>query len=196
MTMRREPDPLEALRAVNPVDDNQLPSASLARIRARVQEDVMTTGATGRRVPRLLATGIGVAAVGVLALIALLGGRDNAAGTPPGSSIGPGSAACVEQYSTATLANRTIAFDGTVSAIAGDRVTFAVNHAYRGVTGTTVTLDATGMTGTTVTSAGGPNLTMGERYLVAGEATFVWSCGFTQPYEPDVAVTWSRVFEG
>ncbi len=195
MTMHREQDPLEALRAANPVDDDQLPSASLARIRARVHEEVMTTGAAGRRVPRLLATGIGIAAAGLLAAIVLLGGRNHIPGTVPGSSIGPGSAACVEQYSPATLASRSFAFDGTVSAIAGEKVTFIVNHAYRGVASEVVTLDAVGMTGTAVTSAGGPSLVEGERYLVAGEATFVWACGFTQPYDPLVAATWSNVLE-
>jgi hypothetical protein len=37
------------------------------------------------------------------------------------------------------------------------------------------------MTGTSVTSAGGPNLGVGERYLVAGDDEFVWACGFAQP---------------
>jgi hypothetical protein len=155
----------------------------------------MTTGVAGRRVPRLLATGTGIAAAGVLAAVVLLASRTDTPGTVPDSSIGPGSAACVEQYSPATLASRSFAFDGTVSAIAGERVTFTVNHAYRGVVSEVVTLDAGGMTGTTITPAGGPSLVVGERYLVAGEATFVWACGFTQPYDPVVAATWSTVLE-
>lgn len=55
-----------------------------------------------------------------------------------------------------------------------------------------VTLTATGMTGTSVTSAGGPSLAAGERYLVAGDAEFAWACGFTQPYDAAVAAQWAE----
>lgn len=64
-----------------------------------------------------------------------------------------------------------------------------LGHAQRpsttiGVSSGTVSLTASGMTGTSVTSAGGPNLAIGERYLVAGDGEFAWACGFTQPYDP------------
>jgi len=191
-----ETDPLDALRASDPVSTDHLPSASLARIRARVREDVMTntTGSAGRPV-RTISLGIGVAAVAALALAIVMGGG-RPGGLVPGSSPGSGSASCVEQYSAATLANREFGFDGTVTAIAGDKVTFAVNDAFRGVDGDTVTLDAAGMTGTSITSAGGPTLAVGERYLVAGDATFAWGCGFTQPYDATVAAEWSAAFGG
>ena len=55
-----------------------------------------------------------------------------------------------------------------------------------------ITLTASGMTGTSVTSAGGPNLAVGERYLVAGDETFVWACGFTQAYDEGVAADWAE----
>lgn len=196
-----EKDPLDALRAADPVRDDQLPPASLARIRARVQEDVITMTRTTPRTGRpaaLLGAGAGFAAVAALTMVLLVGGRNAAPGAlpPSSSSGGTGSAVCVEQYSPAALAKRTFAFDGTVTAISGDKVTFAVNDGFRGVDGDTITLDAPGMTGTAVTSAGGPTLVIGERYLVAGDATFVWACGFTQPWDAAVAAQWSAALGG
>lgn len=107
---------------------------------------------------------------------------------------GPVSGSCVQQYSLATLGTRSIAFDGTVSSLRGNDVEFTVNRAFRGVTGSTITLTAEGMTGTTVTSAGGPTLVVGQRYLVAGEDHFAWACGFTQPYDASVAADWAGAF--
>lgn len=195
MNEHRDLDPLEALRLADPVDAEHLPSASLARIRARVQENVMNTTLRRRLVPpKFLAAGVGLIATGILAIgLILTGGR-----TPqimPGSSPGTGSAMCVEPYSLDALAHRGFAFDGTVTGIAGNQVTFAINVAYRGVTDPSVTLTAEGMTGTTITSAGGPGLTVGERYLVAGDEHFVWACGYTQPYDAGVAATWATALQ-
>ncbi|MBA2700634.1 MAG: hypothetical protein H0U58_02900 [Chloroflexi bacterium] len=198
-----ERDPLGALAAADPVDPDRLSSASLARIRARVSEDVMTS-TTARRPARTRLLGLGVgAAAAALALILVVGRPAAAPGVVPGGSVGSvgsagvGSASCVEPYSgPASIANRTLAFDGTVTAISGDKVTFAVNAAYRGAGDPTITLDAEGMTGTTITSAGGPNLAVGERYLVAGDDHFVWSCGYTQPYDAALAAQWQAAAGG
>lgn len=185
-----EPDPLDELLAADPLADRLSP-ASLARIRARVSEDVMTTPAPKRAWrARTIGLGAGVAALGALALVLAFGGRGSTPGITPGGSTGTGSAACVEPYSPTAIANRSFAFDGTVSAVNGEQVTFTVGTAYRGVAGGTITLDAPGMTGTAITSAGGPNLAVGERYLVAGDDHFVWACGYTQPYDAAVAAEW------
>jgi len=192
-----EPDPLDELRAADPVDTDRLPSASLARIRARINEDVMTTPT--RRLPwgaRTVGLGAGVAAIAALALVVALGGRTTAPGITPGGSVGTGSASCVEPYSKTAITHRTFAFDGIVSAITGEQVTFTIGKAYRGAAGGTVTLDAPGMTGTAITSAGGPNLAVGERYLVAGDDHFVWACGYTQPYDSAVAAEWAAALGG
>jgi len=199
MNEHLEPDPLDALRAADPVDAERLSSASLARIRARVSEDVMTTPEPSRRrpwSPRSLGLGAGVAAIAALALVLAFGGRGNTPDITPGGSVGTGSAACVEQYSPTTLTNRSFAFDGTVSAINGEQVTFTVSKAFRGAAGATITLDAPGMTGTAITSAGGPNLAVGERYLVAGDDHFVWACGYTQAYDAAVAAEWAAALGG
>ncbi len=60
-----------------------------------------------------------------------------------------------------------------------------------GASSDTVTLTAMGMTGTTISSVGGPSLLEGNRYLIAGDDHFVWPCGFSQPYQPDVAGQWA-----
>ena len=144
---------------------------------------------------KLLGAGVGAAALAAFALVFLL--RPGVApGAGPGNSGGPVSASCVEQYTTATLANRDFAFDGTVTEISGEKVTFTVGTAFAGTDGESVTLDAPGMTGTAITSAGGPNLPVGERYLVAGDDTFVWACGFTQGYDAGVAAEWEAALGG
>lgn len=102
---------------------------------------------------------------------------------------------CVELYSLQTLAHRTIAFDGTVTAINGDNVEFHVNRAFRGVNGTSVALTGQGMTGGAIVSVDGPDLKVGGRYLVAGEDHFAWGCGFTQPYDAALASQWATAFE-
>ena len=190
-------DPLDELRQANPVDADQLPSASLARMRARVQEKTMV-GSTqpGVRSRRAFAPVIAGLALAAFALVAFVGSRALAPGIAPGASNNPGSAACVEQYSLDTLKNRAFAFDGTVTAIDGDEVTFTVNQLFKGDSPGSVTLTATGMTGTAITSAGGPNLAVGDRYLVAGDATFAWACGFTQAYDASVAAQWSAALAG
>ena len=136
------------------------------------------------------------AAVVVMAVIANSGGGVPAPSSDPGTGIGgdPGTGigSCVESYGPTTLASRDFAFDGTVTAIDGEQVTFDVNSAYAGEVGDSITLTATGMTGTSITSAGGPSLSEGERYLVAGDGVFAWGCGFTQPYNEAVAAEWAE----
>ncbi len=196
MNEHHERDTLDLLRAANPVDVDRLSSASLARIRARVSEDVMTTTTRPPFRRRFVALGAG-AAVAALVLVLVIGRPGVAPGVLPDGSAGTGSASCIEPYAgPASVAKRAFAFDGTVSAINGDKVTFTVNQAYRGAGGPSITLDAAGMTGTTITSAGGPDLAVGERYLVAGDDHFVWACGYTQPYDSALAAQWQAAGGG
>ena len=198
MTEPFEIDPLEQLRRANPVASDRLPSGSRTRIRARIQEATMVgaeqqndswRGRFGRRGAWALAAAGTSIAGAALALIVVTSGTKPP--TPPAvGNGGVSSASCVETYSVTALAKRSFAFDGTVSAIAGDEVTFMINERFRGSAGASVTLTAIGMTGTAITSAGGPNLVVGGRYLVAGEDRFAWACGFTQPYDAAVAAQW------
>lgn len=145
----------------------------------------------GRRARRRIAlglVGIASAAAIILAVVA----RDAAA---PDPQPGPGIGSCIETYTISALAKRDFAIDGTVTVIDGDAVTFAVNEIFAGDVGETLALTATGMTGAAVTSAGDTTLTMGERYLVAGDGAYAWGCGFTQPYDVLVAAEWAEALQ-
>lgn len=188
MNQTERPDPLDELRRANPDTERRLPSDSKARVWARIQEVTMDTH-QNTRTRRAWAAGLaGAAVAGVVALALML---SNGGGSTPTDDPGTGIGSCVETYSPEAVANRDFAFDGTVTTIDGDAVTFAVTEHFVGSGGDEVTLTATGMTGTSITSAGGPNLAAGERYLVAGDDTFVWACGFTQPYDEALAAEWA-----
>jgi hypothetical protein len=190
MSQQDRTDPLDELRSADPVHHSPAPSESKARVWARIQEVTMDDNRrTTRR--RTAWAGLAAAAVAGVAVFALL--LNNVGGSPtPSDGPGPGISSCVETYSLETLANRDFAFDGTVTTIDGDQVAFDVGESFAGDVTGSITLMASGMTGTSVTSAGGPNLAVGERYLVAGDETFVWACGFTQAYDEDVAADWAE----
>lgn len=182
-------DPLDELRHADPAHSSRAPSDSKARVWARVEEVTMDPGVATTTRSRRPVWGVAAAAVAAVAVIAVLVNSGGGAPSPsqdPGTGIG----SCVEEYSLETLANREVAFDGTVTGIEGEQVDFGVNEAFAGVSSGTVSLTASGMTGTSVTSAGGPSLAIGERYLVAGDGEFAWACGFTQPYDTSVGEQW------
>ncbi len=154
---------------------------------------------------RGLAIGGAIVALAVVALVGVGALRPPASDDQPAASVGAAPsvgagggalASCLEQYSLEGLEDRDFAFDGTVKAIDGNEVTFTVNEAFSGSDAPEVTLNAEGMTGTTITSAGGPTLAVGGRYLVAGEDRFAWPCGFTQEYDPGVAADWATALGG
>jgi hypothetical protein len=185
----RSPDRLDELAHANPVPTNRPPSGSKARVWARIQEARMETSAgRTRRVPWAL--GVGAVALAAVAAFAVL--FDRGATPAPSQEPGPNVGSCVETYTAGTLANRDFAFDGTVIAIDGDSATFAVTEVFRGDVTDPVTLDAPGMTGAGTTTSGGLLLEEGQRYLVAGDDRFVWSCGFTQPHTELVAAEWEE----
>lgn len=210
MSEPQGPDPLDELRRVDPVDMDQLPSASLARMSARIQEKIVDTKDTGTGRRRFMMPAAAVVLAGIALIVVVAGTRPGPApAATPGTALASqpaatagvalgspisnvGSASCIEQYSPQALADRSFAFDGTVDRIDGDEVTFQVGRWFKGAARDTVTLTATGMTGTAITSAGGPNLSVGGRFLVAGEDHFAWPCGFTQPYDPAVATQWAQ----
>lgn len=188
-------DPLDELRNTDPAASSRPPSDSRARVWARVQEvttmaEMSETGTTRRWGWVLGAAAVGVAAVAAVAVLVNGGGEAPPPGDEPGTAIG----SCVEQYSAEALASRDFAFDGTVTSLDGDQATFTVNEAFSGdfADGASVTLTATGMTGTSVTSAAGATLVSGQRYLVAGDEDFAWACGFTQPYDEQLAAEWAE----
>ena len=200
---RFEGDPIEALRGADPLDRLDVPQDTTgAHARALFQEvtnvDTMERETKVRTQPpvrrrfALAAAGVAVATL-VVASIAVFGGGDTApeeviAGGEPIASA----AMCVEFYDLDTLANREVAFDGTLATIDGDNVRFTVNRWFTGGSGDETTLNANGLTG--ITSLGGPGLELGQRYLVSGSGGFVWACGFTMTYDTDIANQWATVF--
>ena len=191
MSQQNRTDPLDELRRADPVHAGPAPSESKARVWARIQEVTMDDNTRTTRRRTAWGAGLAAAAVAGVAVFALL--LNNGGGTPtPSDQPGPGIGSCVETYSLETLTKREFAFDGTVTAIDGDQVTFDVGQSFVDDSAGSITLTASGMTGTSVTSAGGPNLAVGERYLVAGDETFVWACGFTQAYDERVAADWAE----
>lgn len=114
---------------------------------------------------------------------------------------------CVETYSPDTLKNREVAFDGVVAGVVESQspssvesegpetsyeVHFTVNRWFKGGSGESATLRSSVPIGDgAVTSADGPSIEKGSRYLVAGDGGFMWTCGFTQVYSDEAATTWS-----
>jgi hypothetical protein len=115
-----------------------------------------------------------------------LGGVANGPVSPGGASVGR----CVELYDLETLTNRETAFDGTVTALDGDTVTFEVNESFRGGSAGTIALGGAAVLGGLSSVGPGVPLEIGARLLVAGDGGFAWSCGFTQPYDATLADQW------
>jgi len=114
-------------------------------------------------------------------------------GDPLGPIGGGGMAMCI-QYSDELLAQQQYAFDGTLTSIDGDTVTFEVHHWYKGGEGDSLTLDATGLTGGPNTAIEGTPLVEGQRYLATGSDGFLWACGYTVTFDSDLADHWAVLF--
>lgn len=223
-----EGDPIEALRSADPLDRLDVPQDTTgAHARALFQEvtsmDVMERETIVRTQPpvrrrfALAASGIAMAVVVAVVAIAVVSGNDTAPDEQIAGGVPLASAAmCVESYDLDTLANRDVAFDGTVTSLDGDQVTFSVHKWFTDGSGNETTLNSNGLGGgatapldgsvdeTTldsndltsggITSLGGPGLEEGQRYLVAGSGEFVWACGFTMTYDTAIANQWATVF--
>ncbi len=186
-----ELESFEQLRLANPVDVDQIPWASQMRVRTKIADTVAEPRTSSWHVGAWPLLGA-AAVVGTLGILIIAGGLGPGPGDEPGGSTGPISASCVDPYrGPNSISHRDFAFDGTVTAISDEQVTFTVNKVFRGNGEPTVTLRANGLTGGKITSAGGPTLTRGTRYLVAGDGDFVWACGYTQPYNEGVAAQWA-----
>ncbi len=198
MTRPTDPDPIDLLRQSNPADADRLPPANLARIRARVQEMVMTD--TQHDMDRELSPRRRRLTAGLVSLTALAAvvffsfGARGAPGVTPPDGGGGGMAMCI-QFDLETLALAEVAFDGTVTAIDGDAVTFAVGHWYRG-SGDSIMLTEYGLGSGAVSLEGGVGFEAGARYLVSGSDGIVTGCGFSQVYNDAAAADWASAFGG
>lgn len=210
MSIPTGPDPIDRLRAADPIHADDVPDASLARVAATIQEHIMTDtqhDPTVRHPRGPLAWVGGLAAVAVIALaFAIALGNGFGGATPPPIAANPtpvetpdasgnpaaggGVASCLV-YDPANLPTFETVFDGTVSAIDGDQVTFTVNEGWKGASGS-ITLTApqvdVALTGPL------PEFKVGSRYLVTSAGGTINACGYTLDYDADTAATWAAAF--
>jgi len=111
------------------------------------------------------------------------------ASADPGAA-GGGVASCLV-YDPASLPMMDVVFDGTVSAVEGDQVTFDVNEGWKGADGS-ITLMApdenVALTGPV------PDFEVGSRYLVSASGGTINACGYTLDYDADTAAEWAAAF--
>jgi len=184
-------DVIADLRASNPQSVEQLPSYSKARLWARIEEKIMTDSTKPSAVPlRWLLAFSGTALAAAAAAFIFISSPTPSLPTGPSVPLGNPTAICADMASMGGLQARDFAFDGTVTAIDGDQVTFSINESFIG-SGNQMTLSAPELTGETAIMLGSPALEIGSRYLVAGDDNFVWTCGFTQTYSTELAADWA-----
>lgn len=217
MSIPTGPDPIDRLHAADPIRADDVPDASLARVAARIQEHIMTDkqhDPTVRHPRGPLAWVGGLAAAGVIALaFAIAIGNGFGAQTPPPIAVVPtpsaaapipsdapvgsenpaaggGVASCLV-YDPTNLPNFDTVFDGSVTAIDGDQMTFKVNDGWKGADGS-ITLTAPqvaiALTGPL------PAFTVGGRYLVTASGSTISACGYTLDYDADTAASWAAAF--
>ena len=206
MSMPNGSDPIERLRAADPVRADDVPDASLARVSARIQEHIMTdiqhtSTVAPRRRPLALFAGLALAGAFALAIAVgsglgtpAPGGGPVAANPTPSENPGAGGglASCI-MYDPAILPTFDIVFDGTVTAVDGDNVTFDVNEGWKGADGS-ITLTAPD---TDIALLGEmPEFQVGGRYLVTAAGSNINACGYTLDYDADTAAAWAAAFGG
>jgi hypothetical protein len=199
-------DPIERLRAADPVRAADVPDASLARVSARIQEHIMsdiqhTSTATPNRRP--LALFGGLALVGAFALTIALGSGFRFGAQSPGPiaadpspsenpAAGGGMASCL-MYDPAILPTFDIVFDGTVTAVDGDQVTVDLTEGWKGADGS-ITLTAPDAGIALVGPL--PDFEVGGRYLVTAAGSTINACGYTLDYDAHTAAEWAAAFSG
>lgn len=160
-----------------------------------------TTTARPARRPFALFAGLGLAGAALAFAIALSSGFGAASPGPTAGVDGPstdpgaaggGVASCLV-YDPASLPTFEIVFDGTVTAVDGDQVTFDVNTGWKGADGS-VTLTApeanVALTGPL------PDFEVGGRYLVTAFGSTINACGYTLDYDAGTAADWDAAFAG
>jgi hypothetical protein len=199
-------DPIDRLRAADPAHADDLPDASIARVTARTQEHVMSDkqfDPTIRPTRGPLAVVGGLALIGVFALAIAFGAGGFGTKDPGPIGAGPsptenpaagggGVASCLV-YEAANVPNNEVAFDGTVTAVDGDQVTFDVNEGWKGAEGS-ITLTAPVVD--VAISGPIPDFEVGGRYLVTANGGTISACGYTLDYDADTAAEWEAAFAG
>jgi hypothetical protein len=198
------------LRASDPAAS--LPPADPHRV-ARLLEDVMATELTtesretGTRDRGPLTWLVAAAAVLVIGGVGLVGVRaltgDDAPPAPTAGAPAPAAVTELEVPATAgsgrcmvpnaeVLSRADVAFDGTVTAIDGDRVMITPSKWYAGEPTDTVEVTAPSQQMQEVAS--GVVFRTGERYLVSATGGQVSLCGFSAPYSYELQAVYAEAF--
>ncbi len=188
---------MEQLRAANPADAGNLDS------KAGAMYQRITRGAGGSATPvwrrwPAVAAGLAVVAVVAVASFAMMSGGGNGGGdglpVDPGVDEPGGSLASCIGYSEDELRLREFAFRGTATEVTDTTATFGVSEWFAGNRGDSVTLELD----SSLLSEMYNDFTFaeGEEYLVSGDAGFAWGCGFTRPFDGDLATAWDAVLAG
>jgi hypothetical protein len=199
-------DPIDRLHAADPARADEVPSASLARVSASVQEHIVSDpgfNPTTRRTRGPLAAIGGVVLAGALVFaLAVSSGfglgtqSPGPIGSGPAPSDNPGAgggvASCLV-YDPANLPTFETVFDGTVTAVDGDQITFDVNEDWKGA-GQQITLTAPAVDAALVGPL--PDFEVGGRYLVTAFDSTINACGYTIDYDADTATDWAAAFSG
>ncbi|HEY0951203.1 hypothetical protein [Nocardioides sp.] len=200
----------DRLRAADPAAS--LSPADPERV-ARLLEDVMSTElttenrATGTRDRGPLTWLVAAAAVLIIAGVGLFGvlnhGDDPAA--PPTAadsktvteltapSPAAYSAKCMVPNAD-TIAQQTVAFEGTATAIADDMVTLSVSHWYTGDPTDLVRVQAP--PADLAQLLGAVDFERGGRYLVSATDGRITVCGMSAPWSADLAALYEQAFGG
>jgi hypothetical protein len=142
---------------------------------------------------------IGLAGVAAAAAVALLifGPRFGApAPSPSNAGIGgggAGAATCI-RFDLDLLAQQEFAFDGTVTGIDGESVTFDVGKWYHGSGDPSVTLTQVGQGDGAVMEGILVDFQVGTRYLVSGASGIITGCGYSQAWDASAAADWASAF--
>lgn len=204
MSQANGPDPLDRLRATDPVRADDVPGASLARVQAKVQEHIMSDSkfdpsVRPTRGPLAKLAGVAIAGAFALALafsngFGLPGGggaNPTDPGLTPGITPGGGAVGSCIRYEPSMLPTFDVVFDGTVTAVDGDQITFDVNTGWKGADGS-ITLTAP--ESDIAITGPAPEFAVGGRYLVTAAGTNINTCGFSLDYDADTAAEWAAAF--
>lgn len=198
------------LQASDPA--SSLPPADPERT-ARLLEDVMSTelttenretGTHDRSPLTWLVAAAAVLIIAGIGIFAVIGHDDDPAAPPTAAddkTVTELSAPSPAAYSARcmvpnaeTLAQQSVAFDGTVTTLADGVVTLSVGHWYAG--GPTDLVRVQAPPDQLQELVGAVKFQEGQRYLVSATNGQVTVCGFSAPYSSDLAALYAQAFPG